>query len=142
MLSLLRFLLLVFGVVVLGIGFAIALTGPAATATFFGGVYNTITGGQVLPTGFEHANVDNEMRFFSVFWLAFGVLILKAAISLPESTKLVLGLSGVFFVGGLFRLLSVAQMGPPHGLFNALMWMELIVPVLLSLLVMISIRRG
>ena len=139
--ALIKTLLYIFAFIVLGIGASIVLIGPAATATFFAGIYNGITGGDLLPTGFESPDVDNEFRFYSVFWLAFGVMLFRAAATFPESAKLVFTLMGIFCLGGLFRLLSIWQMGPPHGMFQFLMWVELGVPVLLSLLVVSTQRR-
>ena len=134
-------LLFIFGLVVLGIGASIVLIGPAATAAFFGGIHNSIGGGEGLPLGFESVDVDNEFRFYSVFWLAFGVMLLRAALTFPESHRMVFILMGVFFLGGLFRVLSILQFGWPHGMFQFLMWVELGVPILLSLLVLAAIRR-
>ncbi len=139
--SLIKTLLFIFALVVLGIGVSIVLIGPSATANFFGGVYNGIAGGEGLPSGFDSADVDNEFRFFSVFWLAFGVMLIRAALTFPESQRLVFALLGIFFLGGLFRVLSIIQMGWPHGLFQFLMWVELAVPILLALLVLTAIRR-
>ncbi len=137
----LRVLLSAFGTIVVAIGCSIVLFGPHGTAVFFAETVNAFTGGTVLPSGFDTPDVDNEFRFYSVFWLAFGVMLFRAAWTLPDSRTLVLILMGIFFAGGLFRVLSIWQMGWPHPMFQILMWVELVVPVLLSVLVLAGLPR-
>ena len=108
-------LLFIFGLVVLGIGASIVLIGPAATAAFFGGIHNSIGGGEGLPLGFESVDVDNEFRFYSVFWLAFGVMLLRAALTFPESHRLVFILMGCSFWAVFFGSCRSCNLAGPTG---------------------------
>lgn len=44
--------------------------GPNQTAKTFGNLSDDLLGMKAYSGGLEHVNVDSEMRFFSVFWIA------------------------------------------------------------------------
>ena len=92
-------------------------------------------------TGLSGSDVDSELRFYSVFWIAYGVFVLKAARALPEHFGRVQFLLGLFLLGGIGRVLSHVAIGAPHPLFTLLMWVELLLPILLIGLSLMVKRR-
>ena len=78
--------------------------------------------------------IDNEFRFYSIFWLSYGVLALWVARNILAQLRLVPILVGVFFIGGIGRALSHIFVGTPHPAFIGLMVIELVAPVLVVIL--------
>jgi hypothetical protein len=78
--------------------------------------------------------MDSELRFYAVFWGAYGTATLAAAAELPKNLPQVPPLAGIFFAGGLGRLLSRLSAGPPRPFFTCLMIIELLLPVILLVL--------
>ena len=76
---------------------------------------------------------DSELRFYSVFFVAYGVIMVPTARDLEQHGRRVPILLALFFAGGLARLLSYFTVGPPHALFMLLMVIELLLPPLLYL---------
>lgn len=70
--------------------------------------------------------VDNELRFFAVFWIAFGVVAIRVAPRVDTETQLVRALALTLFVGGLARAISWLAAGEPHPLFVSLMFLEVL----------------
>lgn len=107
------------------IGAAIFLLGPAAVGRAFAMALAAL-GLAAPPPRLDGADIDSEMRFYAVFWIAYGVFLLRAARRPwgPEIPPLM----GLVFAGGVGRLLSLAAFGPPHPLFQLLAAIELILP--------------
>jgi hypothetical protein len=80
------------------------------------------------------ADGDNEMRFYAVFWIAYGIALLFIARDTERFRIWVPLLLGLFFLGGVGRAISVVQLGWPHPLFAMLMAIELALPVVLLIL--------
>lgn len=78
-------------------------------------------------------NAETELRFFSVFWMAYGVILIQTARELTQHARRVPLLLGLFFLGGVGRTISYVADGPPHALFVLLMIIELVLPILLWL---------
>jgi hypothetical protein len=78
--------------------------------------------GPVSPT------IDSRERFYSGIFFGFGIAWIWAARQSPISAALVRGLSCVFLLGGLGRVLSWVETGRPHWLQIAEMIVELILP--------------
>lgn len=74
-------------------------------------------------------NVESELRFYAVFWSAFGVLALLAARSPERQTSLVRGLALFLFLGGVARGLAWLASAQPDTQFLVLMGLELALPV-------------
>jgi hypothetical protein len=134
MLSTLRILLYALGASAIGIALSDILLGPTATAGFFEGLFVSLTGAQAAPTGRWPATMDNEMRFYAVFWGAYGLALILVARDFAARGHLTPWLAGLFFVGGVGRAISYAVAGAPHPFFTALMAVELLTPPLLVLL--------
>ena len=116
-----------------------ARRGLQAFLAFFGvltvtmGCLTVATGGSLnMPdAGPVSASVDNQFRFFSVWFLAAGVLTLRAAASPEHATNLIRGLCIALVVGGLARLWSMVTVGVPHPIFVASMAGEILIPAVL-----------
>lgn len=76
------------------------------------------------------ASSDNEFRFFSAFWLGYGLFCFWVARDLPSRSQFIPALALVMFVGGIGRCLSYLLVGPPVLLYSVGALIELVVPVL------------
>lgn len=76
------------------------------------------------------STVDNELRFFAVFWIAYGAAALRVAARADGEAAAVRALALTLFVAGIARAVSWLAAGPPHTLFAGLMCVELIGPPL------------
>ncbi len=126
--------LLALGASAVAIGAGIFLTGPTAVANAIVGALAPLGlgGGEV--AGLSAPDADNEMRFYAVLWIAYGVVAVRAARALPASLNVARVLLALFFAGGAGRALSMSSVGAPHPLFIILMWIELLAPPALLLL--------
>lgn len=113
------------------IGGMIFLFGPVFTGELFASALSLIApgSGSVQLGGVD---VDSEMRFYAVLWVAYGLVMIRVSQLLPRRIFLAQAMLGVFFVGGLGRVISSMTVGPPHLLFQVLMWVELAVPLILA----------
>ena len=80
------------------------------------------------------ATVDNEIRFFSVFWLAYGCFCFWVARNLLKEYRFVPFIALIFFFGGVGRLLSTLVVGMPITLFIPAMVLELVLPFIIYML--------
>lgn len=112
------------------IGSAIALLGINLVGQFFSAIITFIYDAGPL-SDLGTPNNDSELRFYSVFFVAYGIVLVQTAGNLPRHGHRVPILLGLFFAGGLARLLSFLTIGTPHALFVLLMIIELIMPPLL-----------
>lgn len=88
-------------------------------------------------------NVDNEFRFYSVFWGAYGVLLLLTARRLNEFRRWTGWLILLFFLGGVGRFLSWINAGEPVMLFVFLTIVEFVLSaVLFAAWVMLRRSQG
>ncbi len=76
-----------------------------------------------------NATMDSEDRFYATLFLGFGIALIWCARDLAARRGMFLALLAVFFAGGIARLVSVAQVGPPNLLFQVLTGVEMIQPV-------------
>lgn len=80
-----------------------------------------------------NATMDSEDRFYATLFLGFGAAHLWCARDLAGRGRMLLAMQAVFFLGGVARLISWAQVGPPIPMFVWLGAIELIQPPLLWL---------
>ncbi|MEZ5947095.1 MAG: DUF4345 domain-containing protein [Hyphomonas sp.] len=126
-----RFAFAALGLAAILIGVMMFLMGPAATGHVFASMLDAVAAtGTDLP-GLSEANTDSELRFYSVFWLVYGLVVLRVSGRLPEALPQARMLLALFSIGGIGRVLSVATAGIPHPLFLVLMWVELVLPAVL-----------
>lgn len=107
-------------------------------AAFFGAVCalialgHIVVGPRIIPGGVPvNATMDSEDRFYATLFLGYGAAMIWSALNLAERRGVFLALIGVFFLSGLARLVSFAQVGPPHPLFIFLGGVELVLPFIL-----------
>jgi hypothetical protein len=103
------------------IALAVAITG---FNVLFGGA-SAITGS----TGVAETTVDNELRFFSVFWLAYGAFCFWVARNIQTQYKFIPFIALTFFIGGLGRLISMLSVGPPASILIPAMILEFVIPL-------------
>jgi hypothetical protein len=129
----LQFLLGALGAAAIGIGLMIFILGEQAV-NVVANVYDTIVGQTVSPTQPISATIDSELRFYSTLWLSYGLLLVWVTRALVKHIRLVPILAGVFFLGGVGRILSLVLIGAPHPVFIVLMAIEIVFPILVGVL--------
>ena len=128
---LLQGLLIGLGLGAIIIGSMIFLTGANLTARVAELIFNGLTG-QPVSTGLSFTPTgDSELRFYAPFWTTYGGALIWAARDLTQRHAWVPPLAGLFFVGGIGRLLAFYASGPPTPVFVSLMGIELILPLVL-----------
>ena len=109
-------------------GLLFALGGVAVVA----GLITVATGTAGMPGDSEAtANVESELRFYAVFWSAFGVFALIAARDPRQRGSLIHLLALFLFLGGLARAIAWIATSRPDTQFLILMGLELSIPLFL-----------
>jgi hypothetical protein len=94
------------------------------------GTLTVITGaGGVLGDGAASANVDSELRFHAAWYVAAGILLLRAVRRVELDGFTVRVICAGFLVAACGRALSVITVGAPHPFYLALMVVEFTIPV-------------
>ncbi|MHA6334304.1 DUF4345 domain-containing protein [Qipengyuania sp. CAU 1752] len=78
-----------------------------------------------------NATMDSEDRFYATLFLGFGAALVWCSRSLDERRGVLFALLAVFFLGGIARIISAAQVGLPNTLFQVLGVTELVLPLIL-----------
>jgi hypothetical protein len=73
-------------------------------------------------------DVDTEMRFFAVWYVVVGAVLLGATRRLEGAGPIVKMVGVGFFLAGCARVLSWVAVGKPHATAIALMVIELVLP--------------
>ncbi|OKJ03284.1 DUF4345 domain-containing protein [Kitasatospora sp. CB01950] len=95
------------------------------------GLFHVLAGNAAIPgESSADATVDSLGRFFGAIFAGYGIAWLRAARQSPIRTTAVRGLAGIFFLGALGRLLSLAVHGWPHWFQIVLGAVELALPPL------------
>ncbi len=130
----LRIAFSILGIAALLIGGLIFAIGPAATGQVFAALLRLVMPGTPPLVGLGGADIDSEMRFYAVLWMAYGWAALWVARALPKRMDLLRLMLGIFWLGGVGRVISYLAIGAPHPLFIVLMWVEIaLAPVLMAL---------
>ena len=118
------------------IGCGIFVFGAEPVAAVFSNALSALPGFGPMPAlAAWPSDADNELRFYAVFWAAFGVMLFASGRDMNGKNRQVATLLGLFFLGGIGRIFSILQTGWPHPLFVMLMAVELALPpVLLAML--------
>jgi len=93
---------------------------------------NAVVGGVAAIPGYQgpvDATVDNEIRFFAIFWIGFGILCFFTAKSFDTNRRFVPSIALLFFLSGVGRLASLVLVGLPAFPLIAVMVLELTVPL-------------
>lgn len=102
-----------------------------------------VTGGKVLVGGAAavpgslgpvEATVDNELRFFSVYWMAFGSFCFWVARNMSTQAFFIPFIALFFLFGGLGRLISTLAIGSPASILVPAMVLEFVLPFVIYLL--------
>ncbi|MEV7533477.1 DUF4345 domain-containing protein [Streptomyces hydrogenans] len=96
------------------------------------GLFHVLLGNAAIPgAGSAGPTVDSWGRFMGAAFAGYGLAWLWAARQRPIPAREVRWLTGVFLLGGLARLLSLAEHGRPHWFQLALTVIELVLPPVL-----------
>jgi|CXWL01.1.fsa_nt_gi hypothetical protein len=125
----LRIAFSILGSAALIIGGLIFLIGPAVTGEIFATMLRLLMPGAPPSVGLSGADVDSEMRFYAVLWMAYGGAALWVSRALPERMHLLRLMLVIFLLGGVGRVISFFAAGVPHPLFIVLMWIEIVLPI-------------
>ena len=137
----LKAILALLGIIAISIGLSMMVLGANATGQFFAGLINTAFSQTTKLNGLSSPNVDSELRFYAVFWIAYGVFLVDTARDLNKKIARIPVLAGLFFIGGIGRLLSWFSVGEPHLLFKNLLAIELGLPVMMIVLWFAILRK-
>jgi hypothetical protein len=92
---------------------------------------NVILGGSASVPGASSAASavhDNEMRFFAVYWVGFGIFSFWVSRDLESRMGFIPALAAFFFLGGVARLVSIMLVGFPSAPLIGATALELVVP--------------
>lgn len=134
--NLLKFGLLFIGVAAVLIGLMFVGLGAAKTGAIFNTVLSLVySGGHDggVMSGLTNPNADSELRFYSVIFIGYGIVLVQTAQNLTRHMSRVPFLLLLFFGGGIARLISLLSVGTPHASFLVLLVIELALPALLGL---------
>ncbi|MEM8918578.1 MAG: DUF4345 domain-containing protein [Pseudomonadota bacterium] len=110
--SALKILILLFGLTCMGIALSHIAIGPS-----------------VIPGSVPvNATMDSEDRFYATMFLGFGAALVWCSRDLAARGGLFQALLLIFFLGGIARAISAAQVGLPNLTFQILWALELILP--------------
>ncbi len=79
--------------------------------------------------GTAGATVDSRERFYGAVFAGYGVAWIWAARHSPISATIVRWLAGIFLLGGIGRLVSLAVHGSPNWFQIVLTVLELVLPI-------------
>ncbi len=104
------------------------LGGVVATTA---GLHTLVGGGKSFPP-WRHASgmVESELRFYSAFYVAYGLLAFRSAGRADHDPATVRALAAALFLAGLGRAGAWLTVGKPHPLQRALLAIELAAPPL------------
>ena len=104
-----------------------------ATATF-AGLHTLLTGGRSFPPWRQAApTLESELRFYSAFYLAYGLYVLRTAARTELDPAAIGGIAATLFLAGVGRGSAWLAVGKPHALQRGLLAIELAAPPLVVL---------
>lgn len=107
------------------------LGGAVATSA---GLHTLLGGGKSFPPWRQAgAMVESELRFYSAFYVAYGLLASRTAGRADRDHSAVHALAAALFLAGLGRAGAWLTVGKPHPLQRALLAIELATPPLVVL---------
>jgi uncharacterized protein DUF4345 len=104
------------------------LGGLVATSA---GLHTLIAGGKSFPPWRKAgAMVESELRYYSAFYVAYGLHVLRAAGRADHDPRALQELAAALFLAGLGRAGAWLTVGKPHPVQRALLAIELAAPPL------------
>lgn len=98
------------------------------------GVHTLVAGGKSFPPWrTAGAMVESELRFYSAFYVVYGLFMLRTARGVERDPRAPQELAATLFLAGLGRAGAWLTVGKPHPLQRALLAIELAAPPLLLL---------
>jgi hypothetical protein len=94
------------------------------------GLHTILTGVRSIPggTAAPGAAVESELRFYSAFYVAYGIAALRTAPQADRDVTGVRALAGTLLLAGLARAAAWRSAGAPNGPQRALLAIELAAP--------------
>ena len=86
----------------------------------------------ILGEGTANAPVESELRFYSAFYVGYGLTVLRVADRADRDAAAVRAVAGTLFLAGLARAGGWAAAGRPTPLQRALLGIELVAPPVLT----------
>jgi hypothetical protein len=109
-------------------GRLLRLGGAVATSA---GLHTLLGGGRSFPPWRQAgAMVESELRFYSAFYVAYGLFVFRSAGRADRDPRAVHALAAALFLAGLGRAGAWLTVGKPHPLQRALLAIELAAPPL------------
>ncbi|MBI4964105.1 MAG: DUF4345 domain-containing protein [Desulfomonile tiedjei] len=75
--------------------------------------------------------LDSNLRYFSGLWMGLGLVIFWVIPSIEQKKSIFRLISGVIFIGGIGRVISIVSMGNPSTPFILFTLLELLFPLLI-----------
>jgi hypothetical protein len=98
------------------------------------GLHTLLGGGRSFPPWRQaSAMVESELRFYSAFYVAYGLLVFRTARRADRDPPAVHALAAALFLAGLGRAGAWLTVGKPHPLQRALLAIELAAPPVIVL---------
>ena len=98
------------------------------------GLLSVVFGSEIVRGGGpSNPNVESELRFYAVFYVAFGVYLWSLAPRIAERGRELRWAAAALFCGGLARAVGVLADGWPKADYVVLMVVELTLPPVLVL---------
>lgn len=97
---------------------------------------NVLLGGALAVPGASgpvDASIDNEIRFFSVYWVGFGVLSFWVGRNLDTQSFFIPYIAAFFLLGGIARAASYLMVGKPSDILLYAMIVEFAIPFIMYL---------
>lgn len=77
-----------------------------------------------------NATMDSEDRFYATIFLGYGLALLWCTRAIDRRANFIRFLAAILFAGGVSRVISIAAVGLPNALFQALTALEFVAPAL------------
>jgi hypothetical protein len=96
------------------------------------GLMDMLLGVGILPSPQDpNPDLQSNYRFFATMWFGVGLMILWIVPRVDTAVRALRAVTGIVFLGGLMRVLSMLVSGVPHPMFVAFTVLELVAPPIL-----------
>ncbi|PIB24811.1 hypothetical protein BFP76_06470 [Amylibacter kogurei] len=126
---------------IVAIGASIYLFGIYPMAQIFAPMADILLGDIAPLDQLNHPDIDSEMRFLAIFYVAYGMIVLNTASDLRRRMHRIPLLATVVLLGAVGRGISIYFNGMPHGIMLILLSVEIVVPLFIIMLQQRAKRR-